>query len=173
MEPDTVQKEPPSKIRGRALLQELSNGQACNTSMCMGLIISGVDVNETTRRGLTALALAVKNNHTEIAKMLLSRGANPNVRCNDLTAATVLIRAVQKGNLDIVKALLDHGASIELDNKIGINALKAAKDSKRKDILKLVEETKTRRDIERADANGTPKKRKIHRRLRAGLIIAL
>jgi ankyrin repeat protein len=43
------------------------------------LIAAGADVNVPTPEGVTALMLALDNDHNDIAKLLLDRGANPGV----------------------------------------------------------------------------------------------
>ncbi len=43
------------------------------------LIAAGADVNIPTPEGVSALMLAVDNDHNDVAKLLLERGANPNV----------------------------------------------------------------------------------------------
>jgi ankyrin repeat protein len=43
------------------------------------LIAAGADVNVPTPEGVSALMLAIDNDHNDVAKLLLERGANPNV----------------------------------------------------------------------------------------------
>jgi uncharacterized protein len=43
------------------------------------LIGAGADVNYPTPEGVTPFALALDNDHNEVAKLLLDRGANPNI----------------------------------------------------------------------------------------------
>jgi len=43
------------------------------------LIAAGADVNVPTPEGVTALMLALDNDHNDVAKLLLERGANPHV----------------------------------------------------------------------------------------------
>jgi hypothetical protein len=83
----------------------------------------GADIND-------ALVKAVKNGRLEIAKLLLERGANPNgtalavaidgevkqsgqeyrYRLKNVPAAGPIFVAIDNGNLDMVRLLLDHGA---------------------------------------------------------------
>jgi len=43
------------------------------------LIPAGADVNAPTPEGVTALMLALDNDHNDVAKLLLDRGANPDL----------------------------------------------------------------------------------------------
>jgi ankyrin repeat protein len=87
---------------------------------------TGADLDATDPDGATALALAVINGHAQVASLLLARGANPNIA--DRTGMTPLYAAVDlhtmqlgfgrpdpppsvvAGSVDMVKALLAHGA---------------------------------------------------------------
>ena len=88
---------------------------------------AGADLNATDPDGATALALAVINGHARVASVLLTRGADPNLA--DRTGMTPLYAAVDlhtmqlgfgrpdpppatiAGSVDMVKALLAHGAN--------------------------------------------------------------
>ena len=85
------------------------------------------DLNLTDPDGTTALVVAIINAHYDLAAVLLEKGANPNV--GDITGMTALYAAVDLNTfpdtpgrpapkpvgkldtLDIVKALLAHGAN--------------------------------------------------------------
>ncbi len=87
---------------------------------------AGADLDATDPDGATALALAVINGHADVVALLLARGANPNLA--DRTGMTPLYAAVDlhtiqlgfgrpdpppatiAGSVDMVKALLAHGA---------------------------------------------------------------
>lgn len=70
----------------------------------------GVDVNAKTRYGATALSYACDKGHVEVAKLLIERGANLNVR--DTFYGEVPIGwALSRGHVEIVKLLLDKGAA--------------------------------------------------------------
>lgn len=53
---------------------------------CFRLISKGINVNERHELGWTALHVAVINGKTEIVKMLLAAGADPNERDEFITA---------------------------------------------------------------------------------------
>jgi ankyrin repeat protein len=87
---------------------------------------SNADLDATDPDGSTALALAAINGHADVVALLLEKGANPNIA--DRTGMTPLYAAVDlhtmqlgfgrpdprpsvvAGSVDMVKALLAHGA---------------------------------------------------------------
>jgi len=90
------------------------------------MLDAGVDINQVDVDGTNALIVSLMNKHYTFAKFLLDRGANPNLADNK--GRTALYAAVdirnedwsalpsRKGDdpmpsLDIVKALLEHGAN--------------------------------------------------------------
>src|SRR5467141_260178 len=74
------------------------------------LISKGADVNAVARNttGFTALTGAVANNHTEIAKLLVKRGAQVNYQYEG--GFTPLMGASENGNIELVRFLLANGA---------------------------------------------------------------
>ncbi len=97
------------------------------------LVENGADVNATTgeRRdkysgtvemSASALDFALERNNYEIAKYLLSKGANINNKMGT-KQVTPLLRAVAKGDLKDVKFLLNNGANIEAKDVDGATAL--------------------------------------------------
>jgi hypothetical protein len=70
----------------------------------------GVDVNAKTHYGATALAYACDKGHTELVRLLLERGANPNVR-DTFYNATPMSWAAPKGHTEIVKLLIEKGST--------------------------------------------------------------
>ncbi|KAI9136143.1 ankyrin repeat-containing domain protein [Paraphysoderma sedebokerense] len=61
------------------------------------------------KNAMSPLFGACRNGHSDIAKLLLENGLNPNVREESSTA---LIEAMKSGKLGIVKSLLDYGATV-------------------------------------------------------------
>ena len=85
------------------------------------------------------LFVAAQKNRTEIAKTLLTAGADPNIEAAN--GATALIQAAAKGNTDLVKALLTHSAATDPEVK-GWTALKIAKSRKHNEIITVLEKAK-------------------------------
>lgn len=72
------------------------------------LVAAGANVNDVAPIGASALVIAAYSDKLEIGKYLLDQGADPDAAAGGYTA---LHAAVLKGNLDFVKALLEHRAS--------------------------------------------------------------
>ena len=60
------------------------------------------------------LHLAIKKDHTEIVKLLLQKGADPNLNGGKSSDSIPLILAIRKENYKIVKLLVQKGAYINL-----------------------------------------------------------
>jgi len=121
----------------------------------------GVNVNEKTRYGATALSYACDHGNVELVKLLLERGADVNVKDTfygevplgwalskgnaqivrlllDKNASGIeraLTSGVQDGNVEIVKAVLDRGG---LKPETLNNALRRASSSGNKEIIELL-----------------------------------
>jgi ankyrin repeat protein len=124
----------------------------------------GADVN--IQEG-AALLRAASDNHLEVVKLLLNRGAEVNARnihcgtplqqaiCDievvklllehgaDVNAkggynGTALQRAASGGHLQVVRLLLDHGANINAEDAINGSALQKAASRGRLEIIKLL-----------------------------------
>ncbi len=74
------------------------------------LLENGADVNAMAKNatGYTALTGAVSQNHTEITRVLVKKGANVNHRYEG--GFTPLMHAAYAGNVDLVNFLLENGA---------------------------------------------------------------
>ena len=71
------------------------------------LLAAGASINDTAPDGSSVLVVAVYSSHGALAKFLLEQGANPNAAAVGYAA---LHAAVMTGDLDVVEALLAHGA---------------------------------------------------------------
>jgi hypothetical protein len=87
-------------------------------------IESGVDVNyqyplnRNYSDGMTPLLHAVKQNNSEIARMLLERGANVGARAKD--GSTALSLAQANGNSALYNLLIEYGASADGARNVNI-----------------------------------------------------
>lgn len=83
------------------------------------LIAKGVSTDYRSPHGDTCLLEACKIPSTRAARMLLEKGADPNAYGPD-TDDVPLVQAALGENMDLVRALLDHGASVhETDGHAG------------------------------------------------------
>ena len=91
------------------------------------LIIMGVDVNASSGPRGNALCVASFIGHTEIVKLLLEMGADPNSLKHGWTHGSPVYWASSKGHGAIVRLLLDAGAEIGLETGVACHsALHAA-----------------------------------------------
>jgi len=75
------------------------------------LLDAGADIEDTAPTGTSALVMAVHSDQAQVAEYLLKRGANPN---SNGAGYTALHAAVIRGNANVAKALLAHGAKTEI-----------------------------------------------------------
>jgi ankyrin repeat protein len=79
------------------------------------LIAKGADINAPDNMGITPLALAADSviDRSDLIQLMIEKGANPNFQ--EASGHTALNRAVQQGNYENVRALLEHGADPDLN----------------------------------------------------------
>jgi ankyrin repeat protein len=80
------------------------------------LLDFGANVNDVAADGNSALVIAAHSGHGGFAAFLLDRGANPNAAG---AGYSILHAAVQRGDLELVKASLAHGANPNLPMRNG------------------------------------------------------
>jgi len=74
------------------------------------LVEGGADVNDTAASGASALVIAAHSGQTALATFLLEQHADPNAAGAGYTA---LHAAVLRGQVELVDALLEHGADLD------------------------------------------------------------
>ena len=125
------------------------------------LLSQGADVHETSGFYCTpALSLAVGWGHVGIVKLLLEKGADPNMSDSVLSASggtvaggeCAIHEAAKRGNREIIQILLDAGADPSRKTAKGQKPVGLAKDEEVKALLrgaeapKIASEDKARKD---------------------------
>ena len=94
-----------------------------------------VFLDQQDESGSSALMYAASNGRIEAVRVLLAKGANPNMQ--NRGGATALIWASYNNQYDVAKFLLEHGADPNLQAVDGFTALMAAGSNGRTRIAKL------------------------------------
>ena len=104
------------------------------------LLRSGVDSNECTPRGCTALAAAAQGGHLQLVKLFISHGARlDSWRCSSGQLTTPgLLYAAKNGQLDVAAALLEARAAVDQVDDGGKTALMLAARSGHAALLPLL-----------------------------------
>ena len=89
-----------------------------------GLLEAGIDANTLDRHGRTALQVAVRYGHLDIARLLLDSGAGVDAR--DADGWTALHHAAQDGDTDFLGLLVARGANVEAADPYRYRALHLA-----------------------------------------------
>jgi uncharacterized protein len=102
------------------------------------LILKGANVNAIAKNatGFTALTGAIANNHTEISKLLVKRGADVNHRYEG--GWSPLMEASQNGNADLVSFLLEKGADPGARTKDGKTAASFAREKNHTRVVEVL-----------------------------------
>jgi hypothetical protein len=95
-------------------------------SRVQDLLSKGADVEAKDNAKGTPVLWAARGGRTEIVKILLERGANPNVVEHGNNNMTPLIWAAALDNLECVRMLLEHGADVNAFTTQGYTALMQA-----------------------------------------------
>lgn len=83
---------------------------------------AGFSASARNNRGVPLICLSVRNNHFDMMKSLISRGADINALSEDRNY-TSLMEAASEGLVDIVNYLISEGAQLEIQSKDGQTAL--------------------------------------------------
>ncbi|KAL1988820.1 hypothetical protein VTN96DRAFT_7704 [Rasamsonia emersonii] len=125
-----------SDIRQRVALEELAEEKEIYSGPLSGvreaaaekrvdrmqtLLGRGVDINEMSDRGWTALSVAASDGNEKMVRLLLDNGAH--VNAVGIRKLTPLHWAAQNGNKEVVQMLLERGADIDAKDEGGRTAL--------------------------------------------------
>lgn len=96
-----VASDPGEELRDAAL--------AGDAGKVAALLDAGADVDAVSRYGVTALTFAADAGHLDVVRLLLERGADPNVKDTFYNSSTIGW-AIRKGHAEIVSLLVENGA---------------------------------------------------------------
>ena len=103
------------------------------------LLPLGADVNaKDPYANMTPLMMAAYDGYTEIAKLLIEKGAAVNAKGGVDMDMTPLVYAASQDRVDTVKLLIDNGANVNVKTKYGWTPLFFAASRGKVDIAKLL-----------------------------------
>jgi len=124
------------KILANSLHKAVTDGEIEKVNL---LISKGADVNAKNNTGMTALDLAEQRGHIKIVELLKKHGAKespyPNTNSNQ---APKLRQAVEDGNIERVKQLIEEGADVNVKYRRGTTVLHLASGVGRMDMVELL-----------------------------------
>jgi len=88
--------------------------------------------------GFTPLGLASFFGHTELVKMLLDKGANPNIAANNQFKVTPLHSACAISNYDIAEILIKNGANVNAKQMQNVTPLHSAAHNGQSKLVNLL-----------------------------------
>ncbi|KAJ3125848.1 hypothetical protein HK098_008161 [Nowakowskiella sp. JEL0407] len=109
-------------------------------------ILQSDNVNSRDSAGYSPLHYASRQGHVEIAKLLISFGANVNSRTCEL-GTTPLLRAILAKNLNMVELLLKNGADVKIADNYGRTVLHAAAEAGDLNIVSKILDTDDGRSL--------------------------
>jgi ankyrin repeat protein len=104
------------------------------------LIESGVDINGRTGNGSYALNNAAVENEVEIMRILLERGADPNVQNSQGDTPLICATKYAGGKAATVKVLVEAGTDLAIKDDRGNTALDYAKAKDQQDAIALLQQ---------------------------------
>lgn len=94
--------------------------------------------NTYSNDGFTPLSLAAFFNQTEIAKLLLTNGADPNLHATNPSKINALHSAVARQNIELCKLFIRHGANVNARQTQDVTPLHAAAHLGNLELVKLL-----------------------------------
>ena len=112
-----------------------------DTSRVLTLLESGVDVNARTSDESYALNRAAVYNQAEMVRLLLDRGADPNVQNGEGDTPLICATKYAGGHAATVKLLVEGGTDLMIKDKDGKTALDYAKAKGQQKAIEILEQT--------------------------------
>ena len=132
-DPSTVNSYSPDGFTPIALAAYLGQKEVTEYLLDKGANVNAIARNAT---GFTALTGAIANNHVEISKLLVRRGADVNHRYEG--GVSPLMEASQNGNLELVRFLLENGADPNAKTGDGKTPLSFAKEKNHGEVIEAL-----------------------------------
>jgi ankyrin repeat protein len=124
--------------RGASL--DVFDASAVGETACLQELLEedGSRVNAVASDGFTPLGLAAFFGHADAARLLLASGADPNLASRNAQRVAPLHSAVAGGSVEIVRALLAHGADVHARQDLGFTALHGAAAEGSEEMVRLL-----------------------------------
>jgi len=110
---------------------------AGNLAEIRRLVNARANVNARNNDRLTPLMIAAYSGHANVIRYLLTKGANARARQNQNHPRTALIYAVEKGNVNSVRALIRH-SNLNVQDGNGRSALTTAASLNKKNLVRML-----------------------------------
>ena len=110
---------------------------AGNLAEVRRLVNARANVNARNNDRLTPLMIAAYRGNANVIRYLLSKGANARARQNQNHPRTALIYAVEKGNVNSVRALIRH-SNLNVQDGNGRSALTTAASLNKKNLVRML-----------------------------------
>lgn len=109
-----------------------------HTTLVDFLLSAGANPNSVNDQASTPLLYTVANGHVETAKALIGAGANPDI-AETRFGTTPLMEATRKGNVDLVKLLVESKADKSVRDRSGETALDKAKRERNRELQSILD----------------------------------
>ena len=108
-------------------------------------------LNSYSRDGFTSLGFAAFFNRPDIAKFLLSQGADPNIASNNDFKVAPIHSSVAAKSFEITRMLLDHGANPDATQQNDVTALHESAHNNTPDIARALLKAGANKDLKTKD----------------------
>ena len=126
-----------------------------NAAIVQRLLLKGAEIDASNNLVLTPLYVAADGGHVAAALALMTAGANVNPRWS-LFGNSVLQRASERGDVDIMRAAIERGADLDVVDGRGQTLLHAAASSNNPEAIDVLVEAGANIEAQHAQFRSTP-----------------